>query len=423
MSKRKRGKTDQVESPERHKKVRVQEADSAAPSVQDGLPAAAQTAAPILESLQLEVEDVARRDARKKAKQERRELKKARKDPNEAADAVLAGKKADDPSSSKAAGKPKKKKKNSTNRRGVGSTPALTEGWKTSNPVGGQMLDLDPIFSLDEKHLLVAYSTSVAVYSTSTSMLVRRLPVPRAGTITGLSLDPSNHEHAYITTASRDIERWNWKQGARSSTWTLSSNIHALAASSHSLEGQRDDLMYTIDKKEGGQWLLSAHRLGGADSRTEVKTLLKYDDRISAFKVLEAGKVIVATSRHQLIIGTSDLPVPSKLSDVRYLWRVVDCPEWIVSFDVRSRPSERTSKTKYGKGGALLEAIDVAVGGLKGSIHVYEDLFQKLLRKERAGKAGNSEDIASRTLHWHRNAVLTVKWSLDGKSIQYLQIL
>lgn len=257
----------------------------------------------------------------------------------------------------------------------------------------------------------------VVVYSTSTSLLVRSLQVSKGGTITGLALDASNRDRVYVTATSGDIERWHWKEGTRTNKWEISSSIHALGTAAHAEEETSNELVYTVDKKDGGKWLLSAHRLvgKGADTNTGVKTLLKYDERLSAFRVLAGGKVIVATSGQQLIVGTTEMPAPDKLSDIVYQWRIVDCPEWVTSFDVRIRPSERTSKRKHGV--PLLEAVDVALGGLKGAIHIYEDVLHKLVRKEKAGQAGTSEDISSRRLHWHRNAVLTLKWSLDGKSI------
>ena len=179
--------------------------------------------------------------------------------------------------------------------------------------------------------------------------------------------------------------------------WQISSQIHSCTTN--------NGLLYIIDRKDGGHWLLSAHRLvkGGEKAVTDVKTLLKFRTRLTSFKVLNEGRIIVATSQSQLLIGTCKVPAPTKLNDLNYVWRVVQCPEWIVSFDVRSRPSSKKSP---------FDAIDVVTGGLKGSIYVYEDLLLNLMQKE----SGRGE-VSSRRLHWHRSGVLSVKWSLDGMSI------
>lgn len=102
-----------------------------------------------------------------------------------------------------------------------------------------------------------------------------------------------------------------------------------------------------------------------------------------------------------------------KLRDISYVWRVVECPEWVAGFDVRIR--HRMSQNQAEKKGMVSEAVDIAIGGLKGSIHIYEDLLNKLIINERPTSKDSSKDITPRRLHWHRNSVLTIKWSLDGK--------
>ena len=195
----------------------------------------------------------------------------------------------------------------------------------------------------------------------------------------------------------------------------MASRSYVLSATTQDHSGEADNVVYTIDKRDAKEWILSDHIFHGKGEATEAdtQTLFKHDDGLTGLQVLLGGKVIVTTSRHKLIIGTSDSSAPEDVSKIKHVWRVVESPEWIRSFDVRSRPSDRTSKKHLSKGG-FLEAIDIVIGGLRGTIHIYEDLYLKLVRKENAGKAGNLETIASRNLHWHRNAVMTVKWSLDG---------
>lgn len=50
-------------------------------------------------------------------------------------------------------------------------------GWKVSKPMGGRMLDIDPIFTADEKYLILTYNTSIQIYSAVDSLLVRRIPI------------------------------------------------------------------------------------------------------------------------------------------------------------------------------------------------------------------------------------------------------
>lgn len=176
------------------------------------------------------------------------------------------------------------------------------------------------------------------------------------------------------------------------------------------------DLVYTMDRQGKGPWLLSVHRLAGGDdgTKTDSKILLTTQQALSTVRVLENGRVIVATSGSQLIIGSSDEPAQLPLKDVSYSWRIIECPEVIVSTDIRIRPSEKIQKMSKG-GSSNANPMDIVVGGLKGSIHLYEDLLRKIIKRDRRAGTGTSAEITSRRLHWHRNAVLAVKWSADGK--------
>ena len=266
------------------------------------------------------------------------------------------------------------------------------------------------------RFLLVAYSNSIAVYSTSTSLLVRHLLIDTADSISAFALSSTTQGHLYLSTISGTIEKWDWTKGSRLGRWRTSSSIYSLVTAKQKIDDPSCDLVYTIDRKAQGSWLISVHRLAGhgAGAKTDVKTLFTNQQALSSINVLERGRVIVATSGSELILGSSDEPAPSPLKDVSYIWRIIECPEYITSTDARIKPSEEVQKSsKGGRSGA--NAIDIVVGGLKGSIHIYEDLLRKIIRRDhRAGK-GNSVDITSRRLHWHRNAVQAVKWSADGE--------
>lgn len=292
-----------------------------------------------------------------------------------------------------------------------------TAMWKVSDSLGGQMLDVDPVFSPDEKFLFVAYGTSIAVYSTATSLLVRQLRIYKVDSISAFAFSSTTPNHLYLSTISGIIEKWDWIEGSRLSHWRISSSIYSLVTAKQNLGDSGSDLVYTMDRKGQGPWMLSVHRLAGGEdgAKTDVKTLFTNPQAVSSVKVLENGRVIVATSGSQLMFGSSDEPASSSLKDVSYRWRIIECPEYITGTDVRVRPSkdQRMSKRKR----SMANAIDIVVGGQKGSIHIYEDLLRKLIKRDhRAGK-GSSLDVIPRRLHWHRNAVHSVKWSADGNYV------
>ena len=120
----------------------------------------------------------------------------------------------------------------------------------------------------------------------------------------------------------------------------------------------------------------------------------------------------MAASGSHIILGHCEAPDVPTLQDLSYVWRVIECPEWVASIDARYRPRLEEVADKKA---ANCEGVDIAIAGYKGSIYVYEDLLARLIRKERFPSKATAGDITSRRLHWHRNSVLAVKWSLDGE--------
>lgn len=265
------------------------------------------------------------------------------------------------------------------------------------------------------RFLLIAYGTSIAVYSTSTSLLARQLRIHKADSISAFAFSSTTQSHLYLSTISGTIEKWDWIEGLRLNHWRISSSIYSLVTGKQNLGTLDTDLVYTIDKKGQEPWLLSVHCLAGGEdgAKTDVKTLLTNQQALSSVKVLENGRVIVATSGSQLMFGSSDELAPSTLKDISYTWRIIECPEFIVSTDIRVRPSEKIQKMSK-EVRSKANSFDIAVGGLKGPIHIYEDLLRKIIKRDRRASKGSSVDVTPRRLHWHRNAVHAVKWSADG---------
>ena len=321
-------------------------------------------------------------------------------------------------SNSVAVSRSKREQQKSKNKSNKGETHIEEPTWKVSDPVGGHMLDVEPIFSRDEKYLLVAYDTAITVYSTSTSLPVRRLRTNKSNRLSACTLSASTDSQTYISTVSGEIEKWDWTEGSRIGRWKLSSSIYSLVTSTPTAEESSNELVYTVDRKDADQWRISAHRLQSGEhaAKTDVKTLLRHQDPLSSLRILAGGRFVVAASGSLLMIGHTTKPNPSMLQELSYTWRIVECPEWITCIDARISHIERVEKPSKG-GTRRFEALDIAVGGLKGSIHVYDNLLGKLIRTEQPTSKEVPEDIKSRRLHWHRNAVLSLKWSLDGERV------
>lgn len=271
------------------------------------------------------------------------------------------------------------------------------------------------------RYLLLPYDTAINVYATSTSLLVRKLQISRSDRVSAFALSSTNPSHLFVSTSSGSIEKWDWLDGTRLEYWNISATIYSLATSTPVHAETNNGLVYTVDRKDEGQWRLTVHRLlGGAEaSKTDLGTLLKYNEPLIFVKILVNGRIVVVTSGSRLIIGTCDRPSPDSLKDLSYVWRDVNCPEWITSIDVQLRPYDTTAKKPKTSKATFHGAVDIVVGTLRGKIIIYDDLLENLVRIERGKTAQQVDSISSRRLHWHRSAVLALKWSMDGTYIVF----
>lgn len=159
-------------------------------------------------------------------------------------------------------------------------------------------------------------------------------------------------------------------------------------------------MVFTIDRSQRA-WEITAHCLRGKydEKKTELVSLLKYDEPLRSLKIVNDGRTIFAISSETLLIGKRSKHHGNDFADLQYSWQEIKCPEPPLCFDVQA------------SGGI----IDVVIGGLKGCILVYQNLVQRLgMSKTSLGTVERASRINARELHWHREGVAAVAWSLDG---------
>jgi NET1-associated nuclear protein 1 (U3 small nucleolar RNA-associated protein 17) len=122
-------------------------------------------------------------------------------------------------------------------------------------------------------------------------------------------------------------------------------------------------------------------------------------------KVLDEGKILVLYAGDRLLLGQRTRKPEEGPAD--YTWREVSLPHKTTTIDARCHAIATSTKKKR-------SAVDIVVGSQNGSILIYDDVLFRLVSKERNPR---DDDIVSRRFHWHRNEVLTVKWSLDGNYV------
>ena len=207
--------------------------------------------------------------------------------------------------------------------------------------------------------------------------------------------------------------------GKRLGRWTLSSRVDGLAVGCHRTSNQLVDIVYTREQK-ANKWRISAHKLRGGNeaSKTESKTIYQSDKQITSFKCVLDGRVIVATSEQHLLVGLSETPTTT-LRDTKYVWREIRAPDWIACLDVQHANQDHgasAGKKKSKQTGASVPNLDVVIGDVKGAIFVYEDLLNRLIDREKGTSNYAPSLLTPRRLHWHRELVSSISWSLDGKS-------
>ena len=199
-------------------------------------------------------------------------------------------------------------------------------------------------------------------------------------------------------------------------SWNTKTPIRFVATTEASTTELGRGLVYTVDSSEGRRWSITVHKLmtrSDAD-KTDLGTLLRSEKPFASLRILEGGRIIIATSGYKIFIGTTDKPTPSALKDISYLWWEIECTEWITCIDTRIRQDLQSKENTRAPIKGTVAAVDIVVGGLKGAMFVYEDILRRLKSKESSKKTGIEDSLTPRKLHWHRNAVASVKWSADG---------
>ncbi|KAI9764862.1 MAG: hypothetical protein M1840_008008 [Geoglossum simile] len=300
--------------------------------------------------------------------------------------------------------------------------------WKTSEAIGGRLIHADPVFSGDEKHLILALHSALRIYSISNSLLVRSLPLEtssgKKAVVTGFSMSPTYPNHIYVSTSRGRLEIWDWVEGTKLQRWEFESEINALATISASLAEGKSDIIYMIEKKYE-KWRIKLFELvkGAEPSKTgnQTKVLYECEHQISSLKVLHEGRVVVAISGKCLVVGTAK----GEATGGSYVWMEFTSPDWLTCLDARESSKEVSAKAKKEKTKTSVAlksspAIDVVVGDIKGVIFIHSDLLNRLIPDNEADKSTRLEHLVrgvSRRRHWHREAVHSVKWSLDGNYI------
>ncbi|KAI6713547.1 hypothetical protein JHW43_003902 [Diplocarpon mali] len=317
-----------------------------------------------------------------------------------------------------------KKEKKQEYSRQVSKTIPKTgrEPWKLSAPIGGRMVNADPVFTEDEKFIIVAHLGAIQIYSTANSLLARSIklninkeasPPPR---IIAFCLSPTEANLLWVACSDGSIYSIDWTSGAGAEQyWGISSTgcIHMTVASMESA-GRRRDVAFTTESRKDGGFRITANELAPPDSdiKTVARTIYTSYQRINFLKTAREGSIVVAASGNKILVGRLRSTEYDTIDKIKYEFRVFESTDAIKSLDVRvtNRPAMEGIKKKDKN----VPVLDLVVGDVRGVVYLHNDLLAKLFLVE-GTLSGVS--LAPRKMHWHRQVVHTIKWSRDGNYI------
>lgn len=177
--------------------------------------------------------------------------------------------------------------------------------------------------------------------------------------------------------------------------------------------GRRRDTVFTTEPHVEGGYRITAHELThpGDAITCATKKIFTISQPIHLMKTLANGEIIVAAAENKVLIGTIRSSDFGTIDQIKYAFQMFEAADHIASLDTRvGRSMHSTSQKTPKKNNSESNAVDLVIGDVRGAIFIYHDMLANL---KQASKLGG-QPVVPRKHHWHRKAVRSVKWSLDG---------
>ncbi|KAH8732297.1 WD40-repeat-containing domain protein [Phaeosphaeriaceae sp. PMI808] len=295
----------------------------------------------------------------------------------------------------------------------------ISSKWSASSAQGGWFLPADPIFSLDEKHLILANPKALHVYTAETSLLARVLPVGSTGFVTAYALSSANPNLVYVADSNGLITLWNWVDGTKVGRWDIEATVRNMVVVAQ--PGSDEDLVYCHES--GNRHIVNVHALRTKShaSKTELKQVLKMPSSITNMQVLLQGKYVVIANPDSVTVGKRLKVSKTAVQGFEYIWRELKFSKQVTACNTYFRQRELSDKGKR-SAEEQRDILDLAVGDEVGVIFLFEDILASFAaiessQKNNKNRSDHAESLRPKRLHWHREAVGSVKWSLDGNYV------
>ncbi|KAG5518794.1 hypothetical protein PMAC_002765 [Pneumocystis sp. 'macacae'] len=277
--------------------------------------------------------------------------------------------------------------------------------WKVQNISGGYFSNLTPIFTKDEKSILVAIGSIVKIYNIKTGICMQTignldqenyLYLPK---ITAMKLDPSNEYRVYIADEEGYIKLWDWTDNSLLRSRHTRKKIHYI-----SVQSSNPSCIYAVLEHH------SPHPSNSHSSSVSIKSSSKkfyevYSYTFPSFgssstKIIRSQRILkcktcigmnISDDEKTLVIGTIHSIYVCKKKEQnpknhQKLWE-------IHKFDTRSPISSLLMYDNY-----------VAVGDHEGKLLIYYNIL-------------NLEEPIVRIFHWHPHPFSALSLILEGSYI------
>jgi NET1-associated nuclear protein 1 (U3 small nucleolar RNA-associated protein 17) len=289
--------------------------------------------------------------------------------------------------------------------------------WALSPAQGGWFLPTDPVFSLDETYLILANPKALQIYFTATSLLASVLPVGPTGFVTAYALSSTKATQVYVADSTGLITLWDWIDGKKIGRWDIGATVRNMAVVTQ--PGSDEDLVYCHET--GDKHIVNVHalRTKAQATKTELKRVLKTSSAITHLQVLLQGKYVIIATADTITVGKRLKASRTAVQEFEYVWRELKFSKRVTTCNTYFRQSEASDKGKK-TAEEQRDTLDLAVGDEGGVIFLFEDILASFatlesIQKGNKNRTDSADSLRPKRLHWHREAVGSVKWSLDGK--------
>ncbi|KAJ8127565.1 hypothetical protein O1611_g6071 [Lasiodiplodia mahajangana] len=316
--------------------------------------------------------------------------------------------------------KREKRRHRSKNSEGGESKDGIHK-WRVSKPIGGRILNIDPILSDDEKHLILTYKKSLRVYSTSESLLLRKIQLsfkrnPSRGDQIAAVCPSAISPNLLWVASMHDGFIWlvDWTTGAGSEArMTLDCDcIHDMFVDSVKIGSGARDILY-ISARKGQTWHITVYDVRDLEV-VGSKVIFSHTSVIENLRVAYLGRIFAAYAEQNIILGSRTDEAVSTVEDLAYDVVTLDASDEITCLDLQVTGRVHVNR-KSQREASDTPVVDLVIGCARGAVFAYRDLLPQV-RLLNAPKTRHHA-LQPRKYHWHRKAVHAVKWSRDGNYI------